>query len=332
MGRGTFAPMENTNMKAVVYSNYGTPEVLSLAQVAKPEPKDNEVRIRIHATTVTSGDVRLRKADPFVMRFIFGLFKPKSPILGHEVGGVVEALGKKVTRFHIGDRVFGSTGMRSGTYAEYICLDEDAALAHTPDHVPHGEAATLTTGALTALHFINSANLQRGEHILIHGASGSIGTAAVQLAKAMGARVSAVCSTTNVELVRSLGADHVIDYKKDDFTKSGHSYDVIFSTVGRTSFAECKVLFNENGRYITSEGAASDYWNVLRSKMLGGPKVIAGVTSDAEEGIAHIRTMIEEGKLKAVIDRHYPLKAIVEAHRYVDQGHKRGNVVIDVAA
>jgi NADPH:quinone reductase-like Zn-dependent oxidoreductase len=174
--------------------------------------------------------------------------------------------------------------------------------------------------------------LQAGEHILIHGASGSIGTAAVQLAKAMGATVSAVCSTANVELVRSLGADHVIDYMNEDFTKTGRTYDVIFSTVGHTSFAECKALLHENGRYITSDGAASDYWNVLRSKVLGGPKVIAGVASDAEEGIAHIRTLIEEGKLKAVIDRHYPLQAIVDAHRYVDQGHKRGNVVIDVAA
>jgi NADPH:quinone reductase-like Zn-dependent oxidoreductase len=324
--------MENTNMKAVVYSKYGAPEVLSLAQVAKPEPKDNEVRIRIHATTVTSGDVRLRKADPFAVRLFFGLFRPKSPILGHEVAGVVEAVGKSVKRFRIGDRVFGSTGMRSGTYAEYICIPEDGAIAHTPDQVPHGEAATLTIGSLTALHFINSANLQAGEHILIHGASGSIGTAAVQLAKAMGATVSAVCSTANVELVRSLGADHVIDYKNEDFTKTGSTYDVIFSTVGQTSFAECKELFNRNGRYITSDGAASDYWNVLRSKVLGGPKVIAGVASDAEEGIAHIRTLIEEGRLKAVIDRHYPLQAIVDAHRYVDQGHKRGNVVIDVAA
>ena len=319
-------------MKAVVYSNYGTPEVLSLAQVAKPEPKDNEVQIRIHATTVTSGDVRLRKADPFAVRFFFGLFKPKSPILGHEVAGVVEALGRNVSRFRIGDRVFGSTGMRSGTYAEYICIPEDGALAHTPEQVPHGEAVTHTVGALTALHFINAANLQRGEHILIHGASGSIGTAAVQLAKAKGATISAVCSTANVELVRSLGADHVIDYKKTDFTKAGYTYDVIFSTVGRTSFAECKDLLHATGRYITSEGAASDYWNVVRSKMLGGPKVIAGVASDAEEGIAQIRTLVEAGKLKAVIDRHYPLKAIVEAHRYVDQGHKRGNVVIDVAA
>ena len=168
-------------MKAAVYTRYGSPEVLRIAHVARPEPKDNELLIRIHATTVTSGDVRLRKADPFVMRFIFGLFTPKAPILGHEVAGVVEAVGSKVTNYKVGDRVFGSTGMRSGTYAEYICIAEDGAIAHTPDEVAHGEAATLTTGALTALHFIHAAGLERGEHILIHGASGSIGTAAVQV-------------------------------------------------------------------------------------------------------------------------------------------------------
>ena len=324
--------MENKNMKAVVYTKYGTPEVLSLAQVAKPEPKDNEVRIRIHATTVTSGDVRLRKADPFAVRFFFGLFNPKTPILGHEVAGIVEAVGGKVTRFRIGDRVFGSTGMRSGTYAEYICLPEESAIALTPEQVPHGEAATLTIGALTALHFINAAKLQRGEHILIHGASGSIGTAAVQLAKSRGATVSAVCSTANVELMRSLGADHVIDYKHEDFTKSGNTYDVIFSTVGQTTYTASRHLLNKNGRYVTSEGAASDYWHMLRSSIFGGRKVIGGVASDADQGIEHIRSLIEVGELKAVIDRHYPLQAIVEAHRYVEQGHKKGNVVIDVAA
>ncbi|MCB0767549.1 MAG: NAD(P)-dependent alcohol dehydrogenase, partial [Flavobacteriales bacterium] len=180
--------MNNTQMKAAVYSRYGSPEVLSIAQVAKPEPKDDEVLIRIHATTVTSGDVRMRKADPFLIRFFSGLFTPKAPILGHEVAGVVEAVGSQVTRFRVGDRVFGSTGMRSGTHAEYICMAEDGAIAHTPDRIAHGEAATLAVGALTAQHFIRAAGLKQGEHILIHGASGSIGTAAVQVAKAMGAK------------------------------------------------------------------------------------------------------------------------------------------------
>lgn len=319
-------------MKAAVYTRYGSPEVLRIAHVARPEPKDNELLIRIHATTVTSGDVRLRKADPFVMRFIFGLFTPKAPILGHEVAGVVEAVGSKVTNYKVGDRVFGSTGMRSGTYAEYICIAEDGAIARTPDEVAHGEAATLTTGSLTALHFIRAAALQRGEHILIHGASGSIGTAAVQVAKAMGATVTAVCSTANVELMRTLGADHVIDYKKHDFTKSTHTYDVIFSTVGQTSYGASKHLLGEKGRYITSAGAGSDYWHMLRSGLFGGRRVIAGVSKGGAEAIAQVRDLVGAGKLKAVIDRHYPLQRIVDAHRYVDQGHKRGNVVIDVAA
>ena len=319
-------------MKAAVYTRYGSPEVLSIAQVERPEPKDNEVRIRIHATTVTSGDVRLRKADPFVMRFIFGLFKPKAPILGHEVAGVVDAVGSKVTQFNVGDRVFGTTGMRSGTHAEYICIAEDGAIAHTPENVAHGEAATLTTGALTALHFLQKSGLKRGEHVLIHGASGSIGTAAVQVAKALGATVTAVCSTANVELVRSLGADYVIDYKRSDFTQSADRYDVIFSTVGQTSFTACKHLLAPGGRYVTSAAAGSDYWQMLKSKLFGGHQVIGGVSEGGAEGIAQIRDLAQAGKLKAVIDRHYPLASIAEAHRYVDGGHKRGNVVIDVAA
>ncbi|HNU57027.1 MAG TPA: NAD(P)-dependent alcohol dehydrogenase [Flavobacteriales bacterium] len=324
--------MNNTLMKAAVYSRYGSPEVLTITQVAKPEPRENEVLIRIHATTVTSGDVRLRKADPFLIRFFSGLFTPKAPILGHELAGVIETVGDKVTRFKVGDRVFGSTGMRSGTHAEYICMPEDGAIAHTPDNLAHGEASTLAVGALTAQHFIQAAQLKQGEHILIHGASGSIGTAAVQLAKAMGARVTAVCSTANVELVQGLGADQVIDYKKNDFTKSTQRYDVIFSTVGRTSYSATKHLLTVKGRFVTSAAAGSDYWHMLTSKFFGSRQVIGGVSSGGASGIARIRELAGAGKLKAVIDRHFPLKSIVEAHRYVDQGHKRGNVVIDVAA
>ncbi len=319
-------------MKAAVYTRYGAPEVLSLTQVARPEPKANEVLIRIHATTVTSGDVRLRKADPFAVRLLYGLFKPKHPILGHELAGEVEAVGSAVKRFRVGDRVFGSTGLASGTYAEYICLPEDAAIAHTPEQLAHGEAATLVVGALTARHFLNAAGLQRGEHVLIHGASGSIGTAAVQLAKHKGATVTAVCSTANVDLMRRLGADHVIDYRREDFTRSGQRYDVIFSTVGHTTYAACKGLLKKNGRYVTSDGSASDYGHMLRSKLFGGHKVIGGVSAGGEEGIQELRTLIAAGELRAVIDRHYPLQAIAEAHHYVEQGHKKGNVVIDVAA
>lgn len=324
--------MKNTNMKAVVYTNYGAPEVLRLTEVARPTPKDNEVLIRIHATTVTSGDVRLRKADPFAVRFFYGLFGPRLQILGHEAAGVVEAVGSKVTRFRKGDRVFGSTGLSSGTYAEYICLSEDATLVTTPSHVKDEEAATLAVGALTALHFLKQAKLSAGKHILIHGASGSIGTAAVQIARSMGAHVTAVCSTANVALLRSLGADRVIDYTKEDFTTMGLTYDAIFSTVGRANYAQTKALLNPGGVFLTSSATPSDYMHMIGSKLFGGPRVIGGVATNTTTGLEHIRTLMAAGQLKAVIDRSYPLSAMAEAHRYVEQGHKKGNVVIQVAA
>ncbi len=324
--------MKTPNMKAIVYKSYGAPEVLQLTEVARPTPKDNEVLIRIHATTVTSGDVRLRKADPFAVRFMFGLMRPKLQILGHEAAGVVEAVGSKVTRFRAGDRVFGSTGLGSGTYAEYISLPEDAALVTTPASVSDEEAATLAVGALTALYFLKQAKLSAGQHILIHGASGSIGTAAVQIAKSMGAQVTAVCSTANVELLRSLGADRVIDYTKEDFLTMGGSYDAIFSTVGRTNYAQSKALLNKGGVFLTSSAAPSDYMHILGSKLFGGARVIAGMAPDGSADLEHIRSLMAAGQLKAVIDRSYPLAQMVEAHRYVETGHKKGNVVIKVAA
>ncbi len=324
--------MKTPNMKAVVYTSYGAPEVLQLTDVVRPTPKDNEVLIRIHATTVTSGDVRLRKADPFAVRFLFGLMRPKLQILGHEAAGVVEAVGSKVTRFRKGDRVFGSTGMGSGTYAEYICLPENGALVTTPAQVSHEEAATLAVGALTALHFLKQAKLSTGQQILIHGASGSIGTAAVQIAKSMGVHVTAVCSSANVPLLRSLGADRVIDYTKEDFLTTGGCYDAIFSTVGRTSYAQSKALLRTGGIFLTSFAAPSDYMHMLGSKLFGGSRVIGGGAPDGSAGLEQIRALMAAGQLKAVIDRSYPLAHIVEAHRYVEQGHKKGNVVIQVAA
>jgi NADPH:quinone reductase-like Zn-dependent oxidoreductase len=324
--------MNNPNMKAVIYTNYGAPEVLQLTEVARPTPKDNEVLIRINATTVTSGDIRVRKADPFAVRFMFGLFSPKQQILGHEAAGVVEAVGSKVRRFRKGDRVFGSTGLGSGTYAEYICLPEDGALVTTPTNVSDEEAATLAVGALTALHFLKQAKLSAGQRILIHGASGSIGTAAVQIAKSMGAHVTAVCSTVNMDLLRSLGADRVIDHTKEDFITLGGRYDAIFSTVGRTSYAQSKVLLNKGGVFLTSFAAPSDFMHMLGSKLFGGTRVVGGGAPDGWADLDHIRSLVDAGQLKAVIDRSYPLAAIVEAHRYVEQGHKKGNVVIKVAA
>jgi len=319
-------------MKAILYGTYGAPEVLQLKQVAKPTPKDHEVLIKIHTTTVTSGDIRLRKADPFAVRFMFGFFTPKLPILGHELAGEVEAVGSKVTRFRVGDRVFGSTGMGSGTYAEYISLPQDAQIALLPTNMGSEEAATLTVGALTALHFLRTAKIQPGQHVLVHGASGSIGTAAVQIAKSYGAHVTGLCSTANVELVRSLGADRVIDYTKEDFTASGHTYDVIFSTVGKASYVQCKNLLERGGIYLTSFASPSDFLHMALPHRFSGHRVIGGGSKGDPADASYIKTLVEAGKLKAVIDRRYPLEAMVEAHRYAEQGHKRGNVVINVAA
>lgn len=319
-------------MKAVVYTRYGAPEVLQLRQVPKPLPKDNEILIKVHNTTVTSGDVRLRKADPFAVRFLFGFFTPRLPILGHELAGVVEAVGSKVMRYRVGDRVFGSTGMGSGTYAEYISLPEDALIAKQPGNMGSEEAATLSVGAQVALHFLRKAGVKPGQRVLIHGASGSIGTAAVQIAHSLGAKVTAVCSTANVELVRSLGADEVIDYRKEDFLASGRTYNVVFSTVGHASYAQSRHLLAEGGIFLTNAPAPSDLLYMALPARLRKHRVIGGGVSGDPRIADRIKELIEAGMLKAVIDRRYGLTDIVEAHRYAEKGHKRGNVVINVAA
>jgi NADPH:quinone reductase-like Zn-dependent oxidoreductase len=323
-------------MKAIVFTKYGPPDVLQLKEVAKPTPKDNELLIKIYATVVTAVDCSTRKGEPFFGRFVTGLIRPKNTILGFEVAGEIEALGKDVERFKEGDQVFGITSTSLGGHAEYICLPEDGPLAIKPVGMTLEEAVAIVEGACTALPFLrDKANIQSGQKVLINGASGSIGTAAVQLAKYFGAEVTGVCSTTNLELVKSLGADKVIDYTKEDFTKSGQTYDIIFDTVGKSSFSRCKGSLTQKGVYLTATGLAVVPYMLWTSK-IGSKKAILALTglmpsSEKTKNLLFIKELIEEGKIKAAIDRRYPLEQTAEAHRYVEKGHKKGNVVITVA-
>ncbi len=315
-------------MKAIVCAKYGPPEVLMLREVEKPVPGDNEILIKIHATAVSSGDVRLRKADPFAVRFFFGLTKPKKSILGFALAGDVEAIGKDVKLFKEGDQVFGTTGLRLGAYAEYKCLPEKSALAIKPNNMTYEEAAAIPFGGTTALYFLRKGNIRNGQKVLVYGASGAVGTAAIQLSKYFGAEVTAVCSTTNLEMVKALGADEVIDYTITDFTKNGENYDVIFDTVGKSSFSGCIRSLKQKGFLILASAGLSQMFQGFWTTMTSSKKVISGVVSEKAEDILFLKGLIEEKRLKPVIDRTYPLEQIADAHRYVEMGHKKGNVVI----
>ncbi len=322
-------------MKAIVYTKYGPPDVLQLKEVEKPAPKDNEVLIKIHATSVTAVDCTFRKGEPFIGRFFTGLTKPKTSIPGTELAGEIEAVGKAVTQFKAGDQVFGtSTG--NGTYAEYICLPEEGeTLALKPANMSYEEAA-VCDGGLTALPFLrDAAQIQSGQKILIYGASGSIGVAAVQLAKYFGAEVTGVCSTPNGELVKSLGADKVIDYTKEDFTQNDETYDIIFDTVGKTSFSRCKRSLKQNGIFLEAALTAAIVPQMLWTSKIGSKKAKIEFTglrpgSERTKDLIFLKELMEAGKLKSVIDRRYPLEQMAEAQRYVEKGHKKGNVVITV--
>ena len=315
-------------MKAIVNTQYGEPEVLQLKEVEKPSPKDNEILLKIKATAVNSGDWRLRKAEPFAVRLFLGLTKPKIHILGSVFSGEVESVGKDVTRFKVGDEVFGHTDMRFGAYAEYKCIPENGSLALKPSSLTHEEAAVIPFGGTTALHWMRKVKIKTGQKILINGASGAVGTAAVQLAKFFGAHVTGVCSTANIDLVKSIGADHVIDYTKEDFTKSGVTYDIILDTVNTLSFSDCLKSLHKNGSLILSAAGLSDMVRGLWTTMTSSIKVFTGVISHNAEDIIFLKNLIETNKFKSVIDIIYPLEKMADAHAYVEKGHKKGNVAI----
>ncbi len=326
-------------MKAIVYEKYGPPEVLQLQKVETPIPKDNEVLIKVFATSVTKYDCWQRSSTAptgfgLLSRIASGIRGPKKPILGTELAGEIEAVGKDVQRFKKGDQVFGSIAMNMGAYAEYICQPEEegehGAVAIMPSNMTYEEAAAVPQGALTALFFLRKGNIQSGQKVLIYGASGGIGLYSVQLAKYFGTEVTGVCSTPKLELVKSMGADKVIDYTQEDFTKRGETYDIIFDTVGKSPFSGSKRSLKKEGVYIFATFGLPRLFRMLWLKLTSSKKAIIGLLKEKTEDLIFLRELIEAGKLKTVIDRRYPLEQASEAHRYVETGHKKGYVVITV--
>lgn len=320
-------------MKAIVYERYGSPEVLELKEVAKPTPKDDEVLIKTYATTVTTGDWRVRSLNVpvgfgLISRLVFGVSRPRQPILGTELAGEIESVGKDVSKFKVGDQVFAFSGAGMGCHAEYKCMPEDGAVALKPANLTYDEAAAISFGGTTALNFFRRGKLQSGEKVLVNGASGGVGTAAVQLAKHFGADVTGVCSAANVELVRSLGANHVIDYTKEDFTRNGETYDVIVDIAGTAPFSRSKGSLKEDGRLLLVLGGLPDMLQIPWIALTSSKRVIAGPAAEGAEDLRFLAKLAEAGEFKPVIERRYPFEQIVEAHRYVDTGHKKGNVVI----
>lgn len=317
-------------MKAAVCTAYGQPEVLEITEIATPRPASNEVKIRIMATAVNSGDCRIRRADPSAVRLFFGLFKPRKKVLGGVFSGVVEEVGSDVKLYQVGDQVFGSTGMSFGAYAEYKCLPEGGIFALKPQAITHAEATAIPFGATTALHFLRKANMKKGQSILVIGASGAVGSAAVQLAVHFGAEVTAVCSTSNVDMVRSLGANEVIDYLKSDYSQNNKKYDVVFDTVNKDSYTKRLNMVKDHGTLILGAVGLSDSLKGLLTAATTKRNVLMGMIQQSAPDISFLKATIEAGSLRAVIDRKYKLQEIVEAHRYVDAGHKKGNVVVEV--
>ncbi len=333
-------------MKAIVYKEYGSPAVLHVEEVAKPAPKDNEVLIKNYATTVNFGDLIARNfkaVSPhqfnmlflfwFMAKISFGLNQPRNPILGSEFAGEVEAVGSAVTRFKPGDQVFGYLGPSMGAYAEYFCTPENGVLASKPANMTYEEAAVVPYGAIMAVNLLRKANLQPGQKVLINGASGGIGSAAVQIAKHLGAEVTGVCGTPRLEFVKSLGADHVIDYTVEDFTQNGETYDLIFDILGKRSFARCKNSLKPNGILLFASFKMKQLVQMLWTTRSGsGKRVICSIAPGSLEDLNFVKALVEAGKIQAIIDRCYPMEQAAEAHRYVEEGHKKGNVVITMQA
>ncbi len=317
-------------MQAIIYTQYGPPDVLRVKEVDKPVPAANEVLVRVKATTVNRTDCAVLRAKPFIMRFGTGLLKPRKQIMGTEFAGEVEAVGEAVSLFKPGERVFGFDDMVLSSYAQYLVIAENKGLATIPDNIGYEQAAASCEGAHYAYNMINKTKLAAGQKVLVNGASGGIGSAAVQLLKYVGAHVVAVCNTKNLELVRSLEADRVIDYTTSDFTKEGEKYDFIFDAVGKSSFGKCKRLLNDRGVYISSElgWMAENIFFALVTPLRGNKKVIFPIPKDIKGSILFIKELIEKRKFKAVIDRKYPLEQMAEAFRFVETGQKTGNVVI----
>ncbi|TMB47750.1 MAG: NAD(P)-dependent alcohol dehydrogenase [Chloroflexi bacterium] len=319
-------------MRAVVFDAYGPPEVQRLEEVERPAPKEDEVLIKIHATTVTRTDTGLRSGKPFISRFFTGLFRPRQRILGTELAGEIESVGANVKEFTVGDHVFGSTSaFRFGTHAEFICLPESSPIAPKPSGMTFEEAAAVTDGVILALMCLEAAHIKKGLRVLVYGASGSIGTAGVQLARYFETDVTAVCNTKNVELVRSLGAGKVIDYTLEDFTKNGETYDVIFDAVGKHSFGRCRGSLNRGGAYVATDGFENLFLALWTSR-IGNKKVLFPIPPRyTKKKVLFLKDLIEAGKYRAVIDRRYALEDVVEATRYVETQQKTGNVVLTIS-
>lgn len=319
-------------MKAIVYTKYGPPEVAQLMEVDKPIPEDNEVLIKVHSTTVNRTDSALRSAEYFINRLFSGLFSPRNKILGNEFAGEIDAIGKDVKSFIIGEKVFGYNDKKFGAHAEYMTMAENGPITTMPKNLSYDEAAPICEGSHYALCDIRAAKVKNGQNVLVNGATGAIGSAAVQLLKHFGAKITAVCDTKNVELVRSLGADVIIDYSKEDFTKTKQTFDFIYDAVGKSSFGKCKPLLNKNGIYKSTELGknAENIYLALITPILGGKKVLFPIPTITKKDVIFLKELVERGEFKPVVDRQYKLEQIVDAYKYVETGQKTGSVVIKI--